>query len=182
MNPKDPHILEAKEPLQDLVIGVLKVFSSRTIPVGAKTRTALVVYERHCKSWSWIGPLPSFSQHSKEISTEAWGVPWKTLVELIDSLADWLKEGQEMLRQIGCLPKPPHEVMQCVNFGDRLKESRTIRPCCEEIRAYFRREEALRYTVPGRDFTYTAVDGRRSAVAPLLWDFKMIVDSEDFSL
>ncbi|XP_055808365.1 uncharacterized protein LOC129876914 [Solanum dulcamara] len=59
------------------------------------------------------------------------------------------------------------------NHGERLKESRamksleTIRPSSEEIRAYFRREEALRYREPDMAFSYTAVDGQKSVVAPL---------------
>ncbi|KAJ8533961.1 hypothetical protein K7X08_007285 [Anisodus acutangulus] len=174
LNPRDFRILEANEPIQELVSGVLKVFSSRTASVGAKLRKALVVYERHSKRWSWIGPLPSFSLHSRETSPKYWGLPYKTLVEMVDSFASWLKQGQEiMLQKISTLPKPPHELMQCVNYGERFmqprtaKSIRTISPCCEEIRAYFRREETLRYKIPDRAFPYTAVDGRRSAVAPL---------------
>ncbi|XP_070051168.1 uncharacterized protein [Nicotiana tomentosiformis] len=177
LNPCAFHILEAEEPLQDLVTGVLKVFSSRTLPVEAKSRKALVIYDRHSKSWSWIGPLPSFLLHShhieEETSPQAWGLPHKTLVKMVDSFAYWLKEGQEMQLKIGSLPKPPRELMQHINYRERLKESRavkslrTISPCCEAVRAYFRREETLRYTVPDRAFSYTAIDGRRSVVAPL---------------
>uniref|UniRef100_M1ARA1 Nfrkb n=1 Tax=Solanum tuberosum TaxID=4113 RepID=M1ARA1_SOLTU len=59
------------------------------------------------------------------------------------------------------------------NLGERSEESRamnsleTIHPCSEEIRACFRREEALRYTQPNKAFSYTAVDGKKSVVAPL---------------
>ncbi|KAK4725036.1 hypothetical protein R3W88_027815 [Solanum pinnatisectum] len=56
-----------------------------------------------------------------------------------------------------------------INLGERSEESRamnsleTIHPyCSEEIRACFRREEALRYTQP-----YKAFDGKKSVVAPL---------------
>ncbi|XP_009787940.1 uncharacterized protein [Nicotiana sylvestris] len=177
LNTRDFRILEAKEPLQDLVNGVLKVFSSRTVSIGAKSQKALVVYERHSKSWSWIGPLPSSVLHidhiEEETSPQAWGLPRKTLVKLVDSFAYWLKEGQEMQLRIGSLPKPPQELMQHINFSERLRESRavkslrTISPSCEEVRAYFRREETLRYTVPDRAFSYTALDGQRSVVAPL---------------
>ncbi|XP_059298223.1 uncharacterized protein LOC132050900 [Lycium ferocissimum] len=178
LNPRDSRILEANERLQYLVSGVLRVFSSTTKPVGANSPKALVVYDRHSKSWSWIGPLPFYPLDSdnieEETSPRAWGLPCKTFVELVDSFAYWLKEGQDMLRKIGSLPKPPYELMQMqyVDIDERLEESRTakslptISPSCEEIRAYFRREEALRYTVPERAFPYTAVDGRRSVVAP----------------
>ncbi|WMV52313.1 hypothetical protein MTR67_045698 [Solanum verrucosum] len=37
----------------------------------------------------------------------------------------------------------------------------------EEIRACFRREEALRYREPERAFSYTTIDGHKSVVAPL---------------
>ncbi|KAK1286280.1 hypothetical protein QJS10_CPB20g00717 [Acorus calamus] len=35
------------------------------------------------------------------------------------------------------------------------------------MRAYFRREEVLRYSIPDRAFPYTAADGKKSIVAPL---------------
>ncbi|XP_015055562.1 nuclear factor related to kappa-B-binding protein-like [Solanum pennellii] len=59
------------------------------------------------------------------------------------------------------------------NLGERSEESRAvnslemIHPCNEEIRACFRKEEALRYTQPETAFSYTAVDGHKSIVAPL---------------
>ncbi|XP_049402641.1 uncharacterized protein LOC125866334 [Solanum stenotomum] len=59
------------------------------------------------------------------------------------------------------------------NLDEWSEESRamnsleTIHPCSEEIRACFRREEALRYTQPDKAFSYTAVDGKKSVVAPL---------------
>ena len=59
------------------------------------------------------------------------------------------------------------------NLGERSVESRainspeTIYPCSEEIRACFRREEALRYAQPNKAFSYTAVDGKKVVVAPL---------------
>ncbi|XP_049342692.1 uncharacterized protein LOC125806985 [Solanum verrucosum] len=59
------------------------------------------------------------------------------------------------------------------NLGERSEESRavnsleTIHPRSEEIRACFRREEALRYREPERAFSYTTIDGHKSVVAPL---------------
>ena len=59
------------------------------------------------------------------------------------------------------------------NLGERSKESRAvnslevIHPCNEEIKACFRKEEALRYTQPETTFSYTAVDGHKSIVALL---------------
>ena len=43
----------------------------------------------------------------------------------------------------------------------------TISGCPKEIRDYFRKEEAVRYFVSKRAFSYTALDGRKSTVAPL---------------
>ena len=59
------------------------------------------------------------------------------------------------------------------NLGERSEESRainspeTIYPCSEEIRACFRREEALRYAQPNKAFSYIAVNGKKVVVAPL---------------
>ncbi|KAK9279427.1 hypothetical protein L1049_013106 [Liquidambar formosana] len=177
-NPGDPCILETQEPLHDLVRGVLKIFSSRTAPLGAKGWKPLVFYEKSTKSWSWIGPVsPSSSDHEtiEEVtSPEAWGLPHKMLVKLVDSFANWLKSGQETLQQIGSLPDPPASLMQFnLEEKDRFKDLRaqkslhTINPSSEEVRAYFRREEVLRYSIPDRAFCYTAADGRKSIVAPL---------------
>ncbi|XP_057971105.1 uncharacterized protein LOC131159900 [Malania oleifera] len=178
-NPGDPWILETQEPLQDLVKGILRIFSSRTAPLGAKGWTALTFYQKVSKSWSWIGPLSSFdiSNHNcvgEEISPEAWGVPRRILVKLVDSFADWLKGVQLTLQQIGSLPAPPATLMQStVNAKERFKDLRgqksltTINPSTEEVRAYFQREETIRYLVPERTFSYTAADGRKSTVAPL---------------
>lgn len=177
-NPGDPCILETQEPLQDLVRGVLKIFSSKTAPLGAKGWKLLVFYEKSTKSWSWIGPVPaSSSDHEtveEETSSEAWGLPHKMLVKLVDSFANWLKSGQETLQQIGSLPAPPVTLMQPnLDEKERFRDLRaqksltTISPSTEEVRAYFRKEEVLRYSVPDRAFSYTAADGRRSIVAPL---------------
>ncbi|CAA6669343.1 unnamed protein product [Spirodela intermedia] len=149
-NPGDPCILETQEPLQDLVRGVLKILSSKTAPLGAK-------------AWK---PL-------EETSSEAWGIPHKMLVKLVDAFANWLKSGQETLKQIGSLPAPPALPPPNLDEKERFKDLRaqkslvTISPSSDEARAYFRQEELLRYSVPDRAFSYTAADGRKSTVAPL---------------
>ncbi|BFG34268.1 hypothetical protein CerSpe_205420 [Prunus speciosa] len=177
-NPGDPCILETQEPLQDLVRGVLKIFSSKTAPLGAKGWKTLAAYEKATKSWSWTGPVShGSSDHdtSDEVtSPEAWGLPHKMLVKLVDSFANWLKCGQETLQQIGILPEPPLELMQLnLDEKERFRDLRaqkslnTINPSSEEVRAYFRKEEVLRYSIPDRAFSYTAADGKKSIVAPL---------------
>ncbi|KAF2283371.1 hypothetical protein GH714_003586 [Hevea brasiliensis] len=177
-NPGDPCILETQEPLQDLVRGVLKILSSKTAPLGAKGWKALGVYEKSAKSWSWIGPVSHTSTDHETIeevtSPEYWGLPHKMLVKLVDSFANWLKSGQETLQQIGSLPAPPVSLMQCnLDEKERFRDLRaqkslnTISPSSEEVRAYFRKEEFLRYSIPDRAFSYTAADGKKSIVAPL---------------
>ncbi|ONK67797.1 uncharacterized protein A4U43_C05F3880 [Asparagus officinalis] len=176
-NPGDPCILETQEPLQDLVRGVLKIFSSRTAPLGAKAWKALVSYKKSNKSWSWVGPVSSSSSDNdtieEETSPEAWGLPHKTLVKLVDSFANWLKSGQETLKQIGSLPPPPAAMFLQLDEKERFRDLRaqkslnTINPSSEEVREYFRKEELLRYLIPDRAFSYTAVDGKKSIVAPL---------------
>ncbi|PSR98216.1 Nuclear factor related to kappa-B-binding protein [Actinidia chinensis var. chinensis] len=176
-NPGDPCILETQQPLVDLVRAVLKIFSSRTSPLGAKAWKPLTTYSKSNKKWSWIGPVSysfSIDDCSKvETSSEAWDLPYKTIVNLVDCFANWLKTGQETLKQIGCLPTPPLVLMQPTNAEERFKDLRaqrslsTISPSSDEIRAYFRREEALRHLIPERTFSYTTLDGRKSTVAPL---------------
>lgn len=177
-NPGDPCILETQEPLQDLVRGVLKIFSSKTAPLGAKGWKTLAVYERTTKSWSWLGPVSHSSSDHEAIeevtSPEVWGLPHKMLVKLVDSFANWLKSGQETLQQIGSLPAPPLALMQLnLDEKERFRDLRaqkslnTINPSSEEVRSYFRKEEVLRYSIPDRAFSYTAADGRKSIVAPL---------------
>lgn len=107
-------------------------------------------------------------------SPEAWGLPHKMLVKLVDSFANWLKSGQETLQQIGSLPPPPLALVQFnLDEKDRFRDLRaqkslnTINPSLEEVRAYFRKEEILRYSIPDRAFCYTAADGKKSIVAPL---------------
>jgi nuclear factor related to kappa-B-binding protein len=64
--------------------------------------------------------------------------------------------------------------MQCnLDEKERFRDLRaqkslnTISPSSEEGRAYFRREEVLRYSIPDRAFSYTAADGKKSIVALL---------------
>ncbi|MCL7029460.1 hypothetical protein MKW94_015353 [Papaver nudicaule] len=174
-NPGDPCILETQEPLQDLVRGVLKIFSSSKAPLGATSWKALVSFEKSRKVWSWIGPIRSDPNTViEETSSMAWGLPHKMLVKLVDSFADWLKKEQEALQQIGNLPPPPLTYMQPnADEKERFKELGaarnviTINPSSEEARAHFRKEEFFRYLVPYRAFLYTAADGTKSAVAPL---------------
>ncbi|KAH6810999.1 hypothetical protein C2S51_024761 [Perilla frutescens var. frutescens] len=177
-NPGDPCILETQEPLQDLVRGVLKIFSSRTAPLGAKGWKPLVVYQKSTKSWCWIGPVTHSSSDSEAVeevtSPDAWGLPHKMLVKLVDSFANWLKNSQETLQQIGSLPDPPLTLMQInLDEKERFKDLRaqkslnTISPSSEEVKTYFQKEEVLRYLIPDRAFSYTAVDGKKSIVAPL---------------
>ncbi|KAI8573808.1 hypothetical protein RHMOL_Rhmol01G0304300 [Rhododendron molle] len=178
-NPGDPFILETQEPLLDLVRGVLKIFSSKSAPLGAKGWKPLVFYEKSTKSWSWIGPASHSSSSDHEVveevtSPESWGLPHKMLVKLVDAFANWLKSGQETLQQIGSLPCPPSSLMQFnLDEKERFRDLRaqksltTIIPSSEEVRGYFRKEEVLRYSIPDRAFSYTAIDGRKSIVAPL---------------
>ncbi|WOL06897.1 hypothetical protein Cni_G15631 [Canna indica] len=176
-NPGDPCILETQEPLQDLVRGVLKIFSSKTAPLGAKGWKPLVLYEKSNRSWYWAGPVASTSSDNdnaeEETSSEAWGIPHKMLVKLVDAFSNWLKSGQDTLQQIGSLPPPPASLLSNMDGKERFKDIRaqkslnTISPSSDEVRAYFRREEFLRYSVPDRAFSYTAADGKKSIVAPL---------------
>lgn len=177
-NPGDPSILETQEPLLDLVRGALKILSSKTAPLGAKGWKMLAVYEKSMKTWSWIGPVSRSSSDYEIIeevtSPEAWGLPHKMLVKLVDSFANWLKSGQETLQLIGSLPAPPASLMQFnVDEKERFRDLRaqkslnTISASTEEVRAYFRQEEVLRYSIPDRAFSYTAADGKKSIVAPL---------------
>ncbi|KHG14290.1 Nuclear factor related to kappa-B-binding [Gossypium arboreum] len=96
------------------------------------------------------------------------------ILETQEPLQDLVRGGQETLQQIGSLPAPPLELMQ-VNLDEKerfrdlraQKSLNTISPSSEEVRAYFRREELLRYSIPDRAFSYTAADGKKSIVAPL---------------
>ncbi|KAI9153650.1 hypothetical protein LWI28_014485 [Acer negundo] len=171
-NPVDALILRAQEPLEDLVRGALTIFSSKKSPVGAdEDRKALVIYLKSSKGWSWIGPV---SLTGEAISAESWGLSSGMLAMLVDCFADWLRCVQDTLRRIANLPAPPfHSMKKVANLEERMRGLRqrkcvaTISPCSEELRAYFRMEETLRYKIPERAFLYTAVDGRKSTVAPL---------------
>ncbi|PKA49034.1 hypothetical protein AXF42_Ash020613 [Apostasia shenzhenica] len=175
-NPGDPSILETAEPLQDLVRGVLKIFSSKIAPLGAKGWKPLALYDKINRNWSWVGPVPSISSDNEnaeeETSAEAWDIPHKMLVKLVDAFANWLKTGQETLQQIGSLPSPP-AMLPVLDERERFRDHRaqkslnTISSSSEEVRAYFRKEEHLRYLIPERAFHYTALDGRKCIVAPL---------------
>ncbi|XP_074580818.1 uncharacterized protein LOC141837285 [Curcuma longa] len=176
LNPGDPYILETQEPLHDLVRGVLKIFSSKTAPLGAKGWKPFVSYEKSNKSWSWAGPVASTSHNDngeEETSADAWGIPHKMLVKLVDAFANWLKSSQITLQQIGSLPPPPASLLLNMDEKARFKDLRaqkslnTISPSSDEVRAYFHREELLRYSIPDRAFSYTAADGKKSIVAPL---------------
>ncbi|KAH7438691.1 hypothetical protein KP509_04G027000 [Ceratopteris richardii] len=179
-NPGDPRILEAQESLQELIRGVLKVLSCRTSQAGIKGWKPLVMYNRVARGWSWIGPLSS-SQPATEmgcpvvsITAETWMISSKMLYKLQELFGNWLKHEQEILQQLGQLAlTPPLSIPLLLDEKERFRELRaqkslmTIHPTPEEMRAYFRKEEALRYSVPDRAFLYTSLDGRKSAVAPL---------------
>ncbi|XP_039031107.1 uncharacterized protein LOC120165717 [Hibiscus syriacus] len=176
LNPGDPCVLEAQEPLQELVRGALAIFSSTTAPFGGKGWKALTVYSKCDKRWCWIGPLSIKPRNDMKeaLSSEAWGLPSRTVLKLANCFADWLKIAQESLQKIGSLPAPPLTLMhKTFNITERLREVHprktvaTISRCPKEIRDYFRKEEAVRYFVPERAFSYTALDGRKSTVAPL---------------
>lgn len=88
-------------------------------------------------------------------------------MKLVDCFSNWFKHVQKMLQQIGNLPSPV--MLMYGRFKDRkaLRSLSTLYPSCDEVRAYFHKEETLRYTIPKRAFSYTALDGKKSAVAPL---------------
>lgn len=175
-NPVDPSVLEVQEPLEDLVRGALNIFSSKLGPSGAKGWEALTLYLRSTKTWSWTGPV-SFKPYEaiqEQVSAEVWGLPRRMLTKLVDSFASWFRSVEKTLQQIKSLPAPPMTLMQkTAHLEERLRGARprkciaTISPCSAQLRAYFHKEEALRYSVPERAFSYTAVDGRKSTVAPM---------------
>ncbi|KAJ4704794.1 Nuclear factor related to kappa-B-binding protein [Melia azedarach] len=175
-NPVDPSVLEVQEPLEDLVRGALNIFSSKLGPSGAKGWEALTLYLRSTKTWSWTGPV-SFKPYEaiqEQVSAEVWGLPCRMLTKLVDSFASWFRSVEKTLQQIKSLPAPPMTLMQkTAHLEERLRGARprkciaTISPCSAQLRAYFHKEEALRYSVPERAFSYTAVDGRKSTVAPM---------------
>lgn len=171
LNPGDPHILETQEPLHDLIRGALKIFASKSAPLGAKNWKPLVTYEKSKKSWLWVGPVSSTSVE-EETSPEAWGMPYKMLLSLINAYANWLNNSQEALKQLGSLPPPPIPA-STLDEKERFKDLKTqknpttISESSDEQRAYFRKEEYLRYSLPDRAFSYIAFDGKKSSVAPI---------------
>ncbi|KAJ4764145.1 Kappa-B-binding protein-like nuclear factor [Rhynchospora pubera] len=176
LDPLDTSILKAPEPLNELIRGALRIFSSKHAPLGAKAWKPLVSCISSNKSWSWVGPVirPTDDMTAdEETSSDMWGVPQKSLVKLVDSFADWLKKGEEILKRISSLPHPPVPIHANLQEKDRFKEIKslksqnTICPCSDEVRSYYRMEEAIRYSIPDRAFMYTATDGRKSTVAPL---------------
>ncbi|KAL0409851.1 UNVERIFIED_CONTAM: hypothetical protein Slati_3574800 [Sesamum latifolium] len=164
--PGDPRILQYQEPLIELVKGVLKIFSSEP----------LAVYDRLRKKWRWIGPAPCSLEHENhtqvDISNTGWGLLQGNLLKLVNQFSIWLRRTQPILKLVASLPEPPQELMRQKDFHTRfnnrkrLNES-TIGQSCSKIRAYFHKEEAIRYLIPDRGFLYTSLDGKKSAVAPL---------------
>ncbi|KAF5954140.1 hypothetical protein HYC85_006996 [Camellia sinensis] len=177
-NPGDSCIIETQDPLHDLVRGVLKIFSSKAAPLGAKGWKPLAFYKKSSKSLSWIGLVSHSSSDHEAVeevtSPETWGLPHRMLGKLVDSFAKWLKIRQETLRQIGRLSAPPSSLMQFnLDEKERFKDVRAqkslniINRSSKEVIAYFCKEEVLRYSIPERAFSYTAADGRKSIIAPL---------------
>ncbi|KAL2649269.1 hypothetical protein R1flu_017397 [Riccia fluitans] len=177
-NPGDPRILENDEPLSNLVSGTLKVFSSKIAPPGAKGWKPLADFDRVSRTWSWIGPrllVSSFdSPHEVLVTAEAWGVPQRMLTKLEDAFATWLKHGQETRKLIIQLPSPPAPpALLSLDEKERFRDLKaqkslmTIAGSSDDMKAYFQREEVLRYTLPDRPFSYTTADGRKSVVSPL---------------
>ncbi|XP_058214946.1 uncharacterized protein LOC131326252 [Rhododendron vialii] len=178
LRPGDPCILETKEPLIDLVRGVLKILSCKTAPLRAKGWKPLTAYAKSNKRWSWIGPVSlNFSINdcaSVDTASEAWCIPHKIIVKMVDCFANWLKNDQEALKRVGCLPSPPLVLlMQPANAEDRFQALKphksliTISPSSGQVKTYFHEEEIVRHLFPKRAFSYTALDGRKSMVAPL---------------
>ncbi|MBA0704936.1 hypothetical protein Golax_017158 [Gossypium laxum] len=145
-NPGDPCTLKVQEPLQELVRDALLILSLTTAPLGSKAWEVLTIYSKCNKSWAWIGPsaIKPHNYTNKGVLLEAWGLPRRKVQKLVHCVADWLKKAQDSLLKIGDLPAPPLTLMhQTVN------------------------EEAVRYLVPKRAFSYTALDGKKSTVVPL---------------
>jgi hypothetical protein len=176
LDPLDMSILQAPEHLNELIRGALRIFSSKHAPLGAKAWKPLVSYTSSNKSWVWAGPVVKPIDNitvDEQTSPEMWGLPQKSLVKLVDSFANWLKQGEEILKRISSLPQPPVPIHANLEEKDRFKEIKSLKSqnticrCSDEVRSYFRMEEAIRYSIPDRAFMYTATDGRKSTVAPL---------------
>lgn len=178
-NPGDGRVLEMTSTvrLQDLVRGALRILlSSSPPPPGNSWWRPLVVYHKNVKHWSWIGPLSTQWPRTDDMptSSQAWGMSLRILNWLADRFGDWLNATQGVLQQIARLPPPPLSLLPRIPQGERYPQNRnlknsvlTIGPSCEAVKAYFRREESLRYSMPGQAFSYTTRDGRKSSVVPL---------------
>lgn len=89
----------------------------------------------------------------------------------------------ERLHPVGSPPAPPLVLMtptlykskRFIGVGCR-RSIATINPSSEEVRAHFHKEEALRYLSADRGFCYTALDGRKSVVAPIRIRSKVCLD------
>lgn len=179
-NPGDSRVFEmvTKVRLQDLLRGALRILlASSPLPPGNSWWRPLVVYHKNVKHWSWIGPLSSQWPQTDSIPTspQAWGISDRILNWLVDRFKDWLNSTQGVLQRIARLPPPPLTLMPQIPRGQRnpnnrnLKNSNsTIGLSCEVVKAYFRREESLRYSIPEQAFSYTTRDGRKSTVVPLV--------------
>lgn len=175
-SPGDARIFELKASLKDLVRGALKIFSSTIAPSGVPSWQPLITYHKSSKHWSWIGPIPSllFRGECVCVSSKVWGLRSQTLNKLVECFSEWLRASRDMLQKIWNLPPPPLEFMVHWSSAERFSATRnlkisiaTISPSSEQVRAYFRMEEALRYLVPQQSFSYTTVDGKKSSVAPM---------------
>ncbi|CAI9098117.1 OLC1v1034702C1 [Oldenlandia corymbosa var. corymbosa] len=183
LSPGDARVLELSLRLEDLVRGVLRIFSSKLAPKGVHSWKPLTMYDRCSKTWSWIGPIPSPDQAPKStdhhdlltstVSPGAWGLKGQVVKKLVNSFSAWLKESLDMLQEFSRLPPPPLQLMQPARDLKRFNRAKslkisvsTLNPISKEVRDYFRKEEALRYTIPERPFAYTALDGRKASVAP----------------
>ncbi|KZV51771.1 hypothetical protein F511_11459 [Dorcoceras hygrometricum] len=174
--PGDFSILECKYPLVELVRGALKIFASETAPLGVTQWKPLTIYDGLSRTWIWKGPMPSTLTQENctkvETSSTAWGISQENLVKIVDQYTIWLRGEQEILQHIARLPPFPLALMQVKDFHTRFNDRKrtnpnTISQSCDKIRAYFQREETIRYLIPNRTFYYTALDGKKSAVAPL---------------
>ncbi|TYI46557.1 hypothetical protein E1A91_D13G114400v1 [Gossypium mustelinum] len=108
------------------------------------------------KAWE---VLTIYSKRNKTVSLEAWGLPRRKVQKLVHYFVNWLKKAQDSLLKIGDLPAPPLTLMhQTVN------------------------EEAVRYLVPERAFSYIALDGKKSTVVPLSSSKPLLKCREHFML
>ncbi|XP_073047130.1 uncharacterized protein [Primulina eburnea] len=174
--PGDSSILKCKYPLVELVKGGLKIFASELAPLGATWWKPLTIYDRLSRTWLWKGPIPSILTQENftkvDTSSTAWGISQENLVKIVNQYTIWLRGEEQILQHIARLPPFPLALKQVKDFHTRFNDRtrtnpNTISQSCDNIRAYFQREETLRYLIPNRTFHYTALDGKKSAVAPL---------------